>query len=343
MTALELVVRNDALHGQEAGVNRAALDVCYETLCNVLEESATEVERNTSDLSVNFKALAEATGAQANILGKLVDTASRLEHDNGYMSFEDFMKVMNDSISSTIGQIVTIAENAMALSFVMEGVIEQLNGITRFLGQVNKINNQTRMLALNATIEAARAGDAGHGFAVVAREVKHVSAQIDTMAKEMQDQIGNITAKVQGGQETLEKVAGIDMSANVRAKEEIENLLAALLKQSRAITSVVQESSDSVKAISSKISGITVSMQFQDRNSQTITNLISLTRKLREYENDPLKHPLPNDPVAALDVLASVLTLSAIRQKIFARAAQSGMEGAEAAGGRVTQEDVELF
>ncbi len=53
------------------------------------------------------------------------------------------------------------------------------------IAQIQKINRSTSYLALNALIEASRAGAAGDGFGVVAREVKQVSTQINELSREL--------------------------------------------------------------------------------------------------------------------------------------------------------------
>lgn len=57
------------------------------------------------------------------------------------------------------------------------------------IAKINRINRATSYLALNALIEASRAGAAGDGFGVVAREVKAVSGQISQLSDELSNDL----------------------------------------------------------------------------------------------------------------------------------------------------------
>lgn len=342
MSKPELAVNHD-LKTLSKDIHHDAIDVCYEAVCKTLTESASEVEDAANELSSGFRTLAQSAGQQGEVLERLVQTLSQLEYDGKAITIEEFIYKMGFNINDTIHKIVTISENAMSLAFAMEGVIEQLEGIENFIQKVNKINNETRMLALNATIEAVRAGDAGRGFAVVADEVKQVSTQIDTMARDMQTQIGSISKTLRNGRETLGKVAGIDMSANISARAELDGLMRALLAQNASVSDIMRQSSCSIKEISSHIGRITVSVQFQDRNSQFISNLVALIKAMRDHEKDPLAHPLPIDTADALEKLGSFMTLSAIRQKLFEVAKERGLDVPDAAMLPSDEDDVELF
>ena len=306
-------------------INHSAIDVCYEMLCGLLTVSAGDVESSASQLSNSFLGLSSISNQQSVILESLVHTAGKLEYKDGYISLEEFINIMNSHINDTIGKVIEISGNAMSLAFTMEGVVEQLDSIQIFINKVNKINQATRMLALNATIEAARAGEAGRAFSVVAQEVKQLATQIDSMAQEMKEQITKISDTLRGGQDTLGAVAGIDMSDNIVARSELENIMHSLLKQNATVSQIMQQSSDSAKELSEQISKVVVSVQFQDRNSQIISNIVALIKAMRDHEKDPLNNPLPADPAQALEKISSVVTLSLIRQKLADVALKRGI------------------
>jgi methyl-accepting chemotaxis protein len=334
-------------------LNNKLFAICHEIVCDLLRQSASEVENSTSDLSTNFQNLAQSTGRQSGVIDKLIHMVNHLEHNDGAISLADFMSMMEHNISDTISKIVNISENAMTLAFAMEDVVEQLDGIEQFVQKVNKINKETRMLALNATIEAARAGDAGHGFAVVANEVKEVSMQVDSMANEMQTQITQISKTLRAGRETLGKVAGMDLSSNITARSKLDELMKAMLKQNEKITSTMQESSEVIKQISGQIAYMTVGIQFQDRNTQIIDNVINLLLSIREHEMSPSENELPDNAQAALEQLTNKITLSAFKNMIFEKAASKGIEVSHSNSSNISifnnnhaseaTDDIELF
>jgi len=74
----------------------------------------------------------------------------------------------------------------------------------RKLISINSITHEIRILALNALIEASRAGSAGVGFAVVAKEVKSVSHRITDISSEMsRDLASSITELNRVGQNMM--------------------------------------------------------------------------------------------------------------------------------------------
>ena len=66
---------------------------------------------------------------------------------------------------------------------------ELTTSVSRQVEAIQTITGSVRLLALNAAIEAARSGDAGQGFAVVAKEVKDVSGCITTLVGNLQGMV----------------------------------------------------------------------------------------------------------------------------------------------------------
>lgn len=112
--------------------------------------------------------------------------------------------------------------------------IKRLGESSQEIGEIaaliSDITEQTNVLALNAALQATAAGEAGHGFTVIAQEVQRLAERSTEASK----QIGELIATVQG--DTQDAIAAMERStlgvaqgaqradAAGRALEEIEQV-----------------------------------------------------------------------------------------------------------------------
>lgn len=72
--------------------------------------------------------------------------------------------------------------------------VKEIKSRTKDLGRVASMEN---ILSINASIEAGRAGQAGVGFAVVAREIGELSRNSSAVYNEIQDLVGQIGESIE--------------------------------------------------------------------------------------------------------------------------------------------------
>lgn len=95
----------------------------------------------------------------------------------------------------------------------MEEFITASERITGFVDDIQEIATHTNLLSLNAAIEAARAGDAGHGFGVVAHEVRALAERSAHSAREVNEVVTH-TQRLFG--ELREALEALETSARGR-------------------------------------------------------------------------------------------------------------------------------
>ncbi len=116
-------------------------------------------------------------------------------------------KISEEAQSSAHLAGTAVSQSSETLETVGE-LVHAAQAIGEVVELITDIAEQTNLLALNATIEAARAGDAGRGFAIVASEVKTLSAQTAKATDEIRAQIDNIqtrTGQASGAIESISK------------------------------------------------------------------------------------------------------------------------------------------
>ncbi|MEE1130330.1 MAG: methyl-accepting chemotaxis protein [Caryophanon sp.] len=107
----------------------------------------------------------------------------------------------------------TLTDYMSAITNAQQNLVNQVNDSAKILEMINSVAKSTRILGFNAGIEAARSGDAGLGFAVVAREITKLAEQSANSVKE----IGRLLDEMKKRAEEVSDI--ITDTANVSEKQ----------------------------------------------------------------------------------------------------------------------------
>jgi methyl-accepting chemotaxis protein len=147
-------------------------------------------ERMTT-MSLSLQDLAGLTERESkNVAGLAGDTAKRTDEvsassqqislTTGEIYRE--LGVQNTEVTHIVGEIGRARQQ---LNDLQASVVE----IDTIVGAVHHITDKTRILSINAAIEAVRAREHGHGFAVIANEVKELSQNTAHATRDVLDKI----------------------------------------------------------------------------------------------------------------------------------------------------------
>ena len=127
----------------------------------------------------------------------------------------------------------------------VESMNAQVGEIARVLREINGIADQTSYLALNAAVEATRAGEAGRCFAVVAAEIKSLSAQTSAMTEKVSTLLTRISTSSQVVQQAIEKAQAHGLSTR-DAVDEFNARIGVTFESSRHATENVAGTNDRI-------------------------------------------------------------------------------------------------
>ena len=168
-------------------------------------------------------------------------------------------------------------------------VLEELEAMTRFIDQlssmaadVGKIASQTNLLALNAAIEAARAGEAGRGFAVVADEVRELSALSGKTGASITEKVGTINRTIVQLIEKARQSSQNEQHLIDQAQDVVRDVLADFSQGVAGLEQRLERLQANGREVESTVNGVLVELQFQDRISQILGHVQNDTERLRQ-------------------------------------------------------------
>jgi methyl-accepting chemotaxis protein WspA len=152
-----------------------------------LEGTITEQVASTNQVSTTAKQIA----ATSEELASTMEEVAAMSHTTTLTA-----NSQQQELQRMEGNMQQLAVATDSIANKLGAISEKANNINAIVSTITKVADQTNLLSLNAAIEAEKAGEAGLGFAVVAKEIRRLADQtaiatidIEQMIKEMQSSV----------------------------------------------------------------------------------------------------------------------------------------------------------
>lgn len=144
----------------------------------------------------------------------------------------------HEAVRRTMAGVEGIRETARLAGTVIRSLDQRVSAIGVMNNLIDEVAIETNVLALNASIIAAQAGESGHGFAVVADQIKALAArtagstrEISTVIRAAQEEARNAVDAIAKGEEAV--------TSGVALSEEAAKVLELIVASARQATEEV--------------------------------------------------------------------------------------------------------
>jgi methyl-accepting chemotaxis protein len=234
----------------------------------------------------------------------------------------------------------------MELVELTDSIAQHARDVQGILSEIGAIAKQTNLLALNAAIEAARAGEAGRGFAVVADEVRDLSARTAQFSQQINSLMQGMQVSVKQTETAIQGMASQDMTFALESKQQVEKIIRTLEEQDSHRVKALGALAGSASVVETLVGKAITAMQFQDMVSQLLGHILRRVDALGEVlrELSTLGSTLDRE-AQTIDARAAIASLREEQGKITA--ALRGLEAQTThnpvAQKAMTDGDIELF
>lgn len=272
---------------------------------DALKMVAGEAAGKSASVSSTFNAILPKIDTLSEKLGMLESNIQLIQEGAGKMQHTS--ELQSKSVETTSSAMVEISANVSTISETaqkrksllnqmeagvakqkelsdslrteFEKVEEYSQVINGFVHTINKISEQTNLLAMNASIEAAHAGNLGKGFSVIAQEIRKLSNDTSSNAKNIEAVLMENTEVVRQTVETMHQFNEYIESSGKIATEtltSIDEIISGIMEievGNREINASISEMVDGAKETTDII----------DTVSKEIENQIDPVNKVVEF------------------------------------------------------------
>ena len=172
----------------------------------------------TSQVAKAIEHVATDVTNQADLLGEIVKNVGIMSEGGVEMSdsvnnISEYVDELNVSSNEMKEKVELMSAGSQGMTSQISGIATKINNtndaikhMTEILNVIEEIASQTDLLSLNASIEAARAGEAGHGFAVVAGNIKTLAENTSSELSNIKEIIDSLTKSFEECKNDIEDV-----------------------------------------------------------------------------------------------------------------------------------------
>jgi len=224
-----------------------------------------------SDLTASFQGMHAQTENQRNLT--LSVTAGANEGETT-VKFDSFVRDTSGVMQRVVDSVINNSKLGMELVELTDSIAKHAKDVQGILSEIGSIAKQTNLLALNAAIEAARAGEAGRGFAVVADEVRDLSARTTQFSQQINSLMQGMQASVKQTESAIQGMASQDMTFALESKQQVEKIIHTLEEQDAHRVEALGALANSASVVESLVGKAITAMQFQDMVSQLLGHIM---------------------------------------------------------------------
>lgn len=186
MTALNAMQKTLRTTIGEISSASAQLSSAAVEMSSITESANKTLQQQNSEIEQAATAVNQMSAAVEEVARNAISTSEAAKESNKAAA------TGNQQVGETLKAMSSLTNSVDLTSLQVQGLAGQTQDISKVLGVIRTLAEQTNLLALNAAIEAARAGEQGRGFAVVADEVRALAHRTQSSTQEIEQMISAI-------------------------------------------------------------------------------------------------------------------------------------------------------